>query len=370
MDAAAYARSLSDDALAIFAEPPGLRDLALPELWERSAARSRRRREAAAARIIALPKAATARISAAMIAAGIIGQAGPMVAGAQAASATMLTRGARGDGVAAAQRALGIGADGVFGPQTRRAVRQFQRAHGLLVDGRIGPQTRAALGLAASGAPATSASSPAASARAARIDDALPAATTRALQAKLGLAADGVFGPQTRQAVRAYQAAHGLEVDGIVGPATLGSLGLSSAATTRTAAASETSADAAAPAAAAGVQAAVSAAMSKIGAPYTYGGNGPSSFDCSGLTVWAFRQAGIALPRTSFAQYGMGTAVSKAGIQAGDLVFFNTDGAGASHVGIATSATTAVSATSHGVMTHSISDSYWGAHFLGARRVG
>jgi peptidoglycan hydrolase-like protein with peptidoglycan-binding domain len=49
--------------------------------------------------------------------------------------------------VAAVQRALGVTADGVFGPQTRRAVRRFQRAKGLVVDGIVGPRTLAALGL-------------------------------------------------------------------------------------------------------------------------------------------------------------------------------------------------------------------------------
>jgi peptidoglycan hydrolase-like protein with peptidoglycan-binding domain len=364
---AAYARITTDDAFAIFADPPGLRDLALPELWERSAARSRRRRQAAAARIIALPRTATARISAALIAAGIVGQTGPLVGAAQAAGSTTLHNGARGVGVAAAQRALGIPADGVFGPQTRRAVRAFQRAHGLVVDGRIGPQTRAALGL---GAAATATPGlRAASGAAARIDAALPAATTRAVQARLGLAADGVFGPQTRQAVRAFQRAHGLAVDGVVGPQTLASLGLGGAATIRTAATTPATSTTAAAAPAAGVAAAVSAAMSKVGAPYSYGAAGPSSFDCSGLTSWALRQAGIAVPRTSFAQFGTGSAVDRGAIQAGDLVFFNTAGPGASDVGLATSATTVVSATTHGVMNHAIFDSYWGAHYVGARRV-
>src|SRR5215207_4268380 len=55
----------------------------------------------------------------------------------------------RGSGVAALQRALGIPADGIYGPQTRRAVRAYQRAHGLVVDGIAGPQTLGSLGLSA-----------------------------------------------------------------------------------------------------------------------------------------------------------------------------------------------------------------------------
>jgi hypothetical protein len=52
-----------------------------------------------------------------------------------------------GSTVKALQRALGIPADGIYGPQTRRAVRRYQRANGLAVDGIAGPQTLAALGL-------------------------------------------------------------------------------------------------------------------------------------------------------------------------------------------------------------------------------
>jgi peptidoglycan hydrolase-like protein with peptidoglycan-binding domain len=59
-----------------------------------------------------------------------------------------------GSSVTALQQALGIPADGIYGPQTRKAVRRFQRSHGLTVDGIAGPQTLAALGL-----PARSASS-------------------------------------------------------------------------------------------------------------------------------------------------------------------------------------------------------------------
>jgi peptidoglycan DL-endopeptidase CwlO len=122
----------------------------------------------------------------------------------------------------------------------------------------------------------------------------------------------------------------------------------------------------------AGTSAAVAAARGAIGTPYAYAGNGPGSYDCSGLTVFAMQQAGISLPRTSYSQFGVGTPIDQASIAAGDLVFFDTDGSGASHVGIATSNATVISATqSSGVMEHAISgDSYWGPRYVGARRVG
>jgi cell wall-associated NlpC family hydrolase len=63
------------------------------------------------------------------------------------------------------------------------------------------------------------------------------------------------------------------------------------------------------------------------------------------------------------------SAVSRSAVRAGDLVFFNTSGGGASHVGIAISSGSAISATTHGVMVHTISGSYWGSHYVGARRV-
>jgi peptidoglycan hydrolase-like protein with peptidoglycan-binding domain len=53
----------------------------------------------------------------------------------------------RGGGVRELQRALGVPADGAFGPQTARAVKGFQRSHGLTADGVVGPQTRVALGI-------------------------------------------------------------------------------------------------------------------------------------------------------------------------------------------------------------------------------
>jgi peptidoglycan hydrolase-like protein with peptidoglycan-binding domain len=297
----------------------GTRDLACPELWERSLERSRRRRELAAQR-----RPGVQTVSAVALAATLASPA--------AAGATLLRTHSHGAAVADAQRALGVAADGEFGPLTRRAVREFQRAHGLEVDGIIGPITRAALGLDRGPKPSPE--------------------TTRAIQAKLGLAVDGVYGPITRAAVIQFQRVHGLEVDGVVGPQTLGALGVSSAAGGGSS------------------MSAVAAARSQLGARYQFGGEGNGGWDCSGLTQWAMGKAGISLPRTSYSQYGVGTPVQQSAIQAGDLVFFDTDGTGASHVGIATGPGSVISATTHGVMEHGISGDYWGARYVGARRVG
>ena len=73
------------------------------------------------------------------------------------------------------------------------------------------------------------------------------------------------------------------------------------------------------------------AASTRVGSPYVWGATGPDSFDCSGLTSWAYQQAGISIPRTSQAQIGGGTQVSKADLHPGDIVAFYS---GASHVGI------------------------------------
>jgi cell wall-associated NlpC family hydrolase len=68
--------------------------------------------------------------------------------------------------------------------------------------------------------------------------------------------------------------------------------------------------------------AAVQYAMSKVGNSYVYGAAGPNSFDCSGLTMMAWAQAGVALPHSSSAQYGSGPRVAESDLIPGDLVFY------------------------------------------------
>lgn len=78
-------------------------------------------------------------------------------------------------------------------------------------------------------------------------------------------------------------------------------------------------------------QIAVQAALTRIGDPYVWGAAGPGQFDCSGLVMWAFQQAGISLPHSSYAQAAGGQPVSRDQMQPGDVVSYYSD---ASHVGI------------------------------------
>jgi peptidoglycan DL-endopeptidase CwlO len=254
------------------------------------------------------------------------------------------------------QRKLGVTVDGEYGPITRRAVRRYQARHGLIVDGIVGPQTLRSLGIQRGGGERHSGGGT-------RL---IRAWWVAPVQRKLGVTVDGVYGPITRRAVKRFQARHGLVVDGIVGPQTLAALGIRHTGSSSGGIGGGAGGGGHASSRAA---TAVAAARSALGRPYAWGGNGPSSFDCSGLMVWAWRQAGVTLPRTSYAQYLAGRPVSRLSVRAGDLVFFATNGPGASHVGIAISGSSFISATTRGVRIQPIGGSYWGSSYVGARRV-
>ena len=91
----------------------------------------------------------TARLAAVLLAIACVCLAGGGTASAAGETVSTVKRGDRGPAVVQIQRKLGITADGVFGPATRRAVKRFQRRHGLVADGVVGPATREALGLPA-----------------------------------------------------------------------------------------------------------------------------------------------------------------------------------------------------------------------------
>lgn len=71
--------------------------------------------------------------------------------------------------------------------------------------------------------------------------------------------------------------------------------------------------------------------MRYLGAPYRWAAAGPNAFDCSGFTMFVYRQVGVSLPHSSRAQIGHGQRVSRGDLQPGDLVFF---GSPIHHVGI------------------------------------
>jgi peptidoglycan DL-endopeptidase CwlO len=110
----------------------------------------------------------------------------------------------------------------------------------------------------------------------------------------------------------------------------------------------------------------VGIAMRYLGVPYVWGGSSPRGFDCSGLVSYVFAQIGVSLPHSSYAQFGMGSAVSISQLQAGDLVFFT----GASHVGIYIGGGQFIHAPHTGdVVKISSLSGYYSSNFAGARRI-
>ena len=123
---------------------------------------------------------------------------------------------------------------------------------------------------------------------------------------------------------------------------------------------------AAAPAASRGAGAAISAARAQLGKPYSWGAGGPDSFDCSGLTAWAWRAGGVSLPHNAAAQQGSGTSVSRGDLRPGDLVFF---GSPAYHVGLYVGDGMMIHAPTTGDVVKMSSLSYM-RDYSGAVRVG
>jgi len=114
-------------------------------------------------------------------------------------------------------------------------------------------------------------------------------------------------------------------------------------------------------------------AMGFRGVPYRLGGADPGGFDCSGLVQYVFAQYGLLVPRVVEEQYEIGDAVRPSDITPGDLIFFNTNrrGDAATHVAIAIGRDSFVHApNSTGVVRiETLSSTYWGSRYLGARRV-
>jgi cell wall-associated NlpC family hydrolase len=231
----------------------------------------------------------------------------PEIASAQgapvaSAAAKPLKKGSRGKRVRQLQRALGIPADGIFGPGTKRAVKRYQRRHGLAADGIAGPQTLGALGVG-------SRSSRRGGHRRPHRRVSSRGSGVRELQHALGLPADGVFGPQTAAAVKRYQRRHGLAADGVVGPQTRAALGIGPGKVLKRRGGGGH-------AGGGGRKRSIIDAVIRAGnriatKPYRYGGGhgswADSGYDCSGSVSYALHGGGLLrspLDSSGFMSYG------------------------------------------------------------------
>ncbi|MGW8766716.1 NlpC/P60 family protein [Streptomyces sp. NPDC055815] len=112
--------------------------------------------------------------------------------------------------------------------------------------------------------------------------------------------------------------------------------------------------------------AALSAAATQLGKPYVSGAEGPNSYDCSGLTMWSYRQAGVTLTRTTYTQQNDGVKIGRSQLKPGDLVFFNS----LSHVGLYAGNNTILHAPKPGAVVRYESMDYMGTFQFGVRIAG
>ncbi len=118
---------------------------------------------------------------------------------------TILGRGMAGEPVKLLQEKLGVKADGQFGAETEKALREYQAKEKIAVDGVAGPDTFTRLGLP----------------QLVYLTVGSVGDTVKKLQTELGITADGRYGPATANAVKDFQKKNGLAEDGIAGPTTL-----------------------------------------------------------------------------------------------------------------------------------------------------
>jgi len=135
----------------------------------------------------------------------------------------ILKKGLSGEPVRRLQAKLGVEADGEFGPNTEKALKDWQTKNGLSADGIAGPDTFMTMGLY----------------ELVLLKQGTRGNAVKKLQEKLGVTADGQFGSGTEKALREYQQKNGLTADGVAGPATLAQMKLFSQITADTVKASQ-----------------------------------------------------------------------------------------------------------------------------------
>jgi murein DD-endopeptidase len=113
-------------------------------------------------------------------------------------------------------------------------------------------------------------------------------------------------------------------------------------------------------------------ALTMLGKPYRYGGASPSlGFDCSGLILYSYRQAGKSLPRSTDSQRAAARPIKVSQLRRGDLLFFNQEGKKYGHAAIYVGDGRFVHAPSSGkrVRADRLDNPYWKKHLSEARRL-
>ncbi len=325
--------------------------------------------------------------------------------------------GDRGDSVKEIQKLLIDGGyyhyekDGIFGPITEEAIKNYQKDHGLIIDGIVGKQTYEHLSGVSLNVKKEVTEDDNLNMNVYAIEnetDETPAPfivssiekeekndlnsveflqngdtgqavkdLQRLLQNKgyYNYAVDGAFGPITEAAVRNYQIQNSLGVDGIAGERTITHLKYSPSKPmpSRSSNSNQTQQTERAQPQTSEVnqsfnEEVISFAKTLIGVRYLWGGATPNGFDCSGFLMYVYKQNGKNIPRTVAQMWNYGESVQT--LQRGDFVFFETYKAGPSHNGIYLGDGKFIHASSsRGVTISEMSNSYWSKRYLGAKRM-
>lgn len=260
-----------------------------------------------------------------------------------------LAAGSQGKAVKTVQKAIGAGADGDFGPATQKAVRKWQKKHSLPVTGVVDAPTWASLPPAiAATACGQHVHGTGVTTTCARLSAGISGLAVVVLQNGLGMTADGKFGSATAHAVKQVQRDAGLRVTGVTNAHTWKAVklwGTPACSTPHTVGPRPPADEKAQAKVRKKVQQlaarlvnqpgttknkvalkAMAFARKQLGKPYAWGGTGPNSYDCSGLTMTSYVHAGLTIPRVAAAQYsgaGLGEPLDHA--KQGDLLFFASD---------------------------------------------
>ena len=179
----------------------------------------------------------------------------------------------------------------------------------------------------------------------------------------MSISPTGYFGDITKAAVIKFQKKYSLTPDGIAGAQTLGKIDKLSGRTTTVSRGDSESTS----------QKIINYAKRFLGIDYVWGGSTPKGFDCSGFVKYVYSKFGITLNRVSANQAKQGTTVKKANLQAGDLVFFDTNGGynHINHVGLYIGSGKFIQASSgnSGVVISNLTGGFYSQTFMKAKRI-